>query len=64
MLTTPEKGILALLILATATAFLLPIVRRVRIVLAGAPEDCSNAAPSGRSAWPRGFSTRASSTAP
>ena len=39
MLTTPEKIAFALLILATAAAFLLPIVRRVRIVLAGAPED-------------------------
>jgi Fe-S oxidoreductase/nitrate reductase gamma subunit len=39
MLTTPEKWIFALLILVTATAFLLPIVRRVRIVLAGGPEN-------------------------
>ncbi len=39
MLTTPGKIILALLVLATAAAFLVPIVRRVRIVLAGAPED-------------------------
>ena len=39
MLTTPEKFIFALLILATAAAFLVPIVRRIRIVLAGAPED-------------------------
>ena len=39
MLTTPEKFIFALLILATATAFLVPIIRRIRIVLAGRPED-------------------------
>ncbi len=39
MLTTPEKIIFSLLILATAAAFLVPIVRRVRIILAGAPED-------------------------
>ena len=39
MLTTPEKLIFVLLILATAAAFFVPIVRRVRIVLAGAPED-------------------------
>ena len=39
MLTTPEKIVLALLIAATAAAFFAPIVRRVRIVLAGAPED-------------------------
>lgn len=39
MLTTPEKLVFAALIVATAAAFLLPIVRRVRIVLAGAPED-------------------------
>jgi Fe-S oxidoreductase/nitrate reductase gamma subunit len=39
MLSTPEKLIFAALILATAAAFLIPIVRRVRIVLAGAPED-------------------------
>lgn len=39
MLTTPEKIVFAVLILATAAAFLTPIVRRVRIVLAGAPED-------------------------
>jgi len=39
MLTTPEKLIFVLLILATAAAFLVPVVRRVRIVLAGAPED-------------------------
>ena len=39
MLSTPEKVIFALLILATAAAFVVPIVRRVRIVLAGAPED-------------------------
>ncbi|MGB8957963.1 MAG: heterodisulfide reductase-related iron-sulfur binding cluster [Candidatus Aminicenantales bacterium] len=39
MLTTPEKFAFALLILATAAAFLAPIVRRIRIVRAGAPED-------------------------
>ncbi len=39
MLTTPEKFVFAFLILATAAAFALPIVRRVRIILAGAPED-------------------------
>ncbi len=39
MLTTPEKIIFALLILATAAAFAIPIVRRIRILLAGAPED-------------------------
>ena len=39
MLTTPEKLIFAALILATATAFLAPFVRRIRIILAGAPED-------------------------
>ncbi len=39
MLTTPEKLVFAALIAATAAAFLVPIVRRVRIVLAGAPED-------------------------
>ena len=39
MLSTPEKVIFALLIVATAAAFAVPIVRRVRIVLAGAPED-------------------------
>ena len=39
MLTTPEKLVFAALIVATAAAFLVPIVRRVRIVLAGAPED-------------------------
>ena len=39
MLTTPEKIVFVVLILATAAAFLVPIVRRVRIVLAGAPED-------------------------
>ena len=38
MLTTPEKLVFVVLILATAAAFLTPIVRRVRIVLAGAPE--------------------------
>jgi Fe-S oxidoreductase/nitrate reductase gamma subunit len=39
MLTMPEKLAFAALIVATAAAFLVPIVRRVRIVLAGAPED-------------------------
>ncbi len=39
MLTTPEKIILALLILATAAAFLAPVVRRLRIIRAGQPED-------------------------
>jgi hypothetical protein len=39
MLTSPEKLVFVLIILATAAAFLVPIVRRVRIVLAGAPED-------------------------
>ncbi|MEN6560646.1 MAG: heterodisulfide reductase-related iron-sulfur binding cluster [Acidobacteriota bacterium] len=39
MLSTPEKYVFALLIVATAAAFFVPIVRRVRIVLAGAPED-------------------------
>ncbi len=39
MLTAPEKLVFVALILATAAAFLTPIVRRVRIVLAGAPED-------------------------
>ncbi|MGZ5486895.1 MAG: 4Fe-4S dicluster domain-containing protein, partial [Candidatus Aminicenantales bacterium] len=39
MLTTPEKLVFALLILATAAAFLVPIVRRIRIILAGAADD-------------------------
>jgi len=39
MLTTPEKIVFVLLILATAAAFLVPIVRRIRIILAGRPED-------------------------
>jgi len=39
MLTTPEKLVFVLLILATAAAFLVPVVRRIRIILAGAPED-------------------------
>ncbi len=39
MLTAPEKIVLTLLILATAAAFLVPILRRIRIILAGAPED-------------------------
>jgi Fe-S oxidoreductase/nitrate reductase gamma subunit len=39
MLTFPEKLVLVALILATGTAFLVPVVRRVRIVLAGAAED-------------------------
>ena len=38
MLTTAEKIIFALLILATAAAFFVPIIRRIRIILAGAPE--------------------------
>ncbi|RPJ03370.1 MAG: hypothetical protein EHM31_01030, partial [Candidatus Aminicenantes bacterium] len=39
MLTTPEKLVFVLLILATAAAFLVPIVRRIRIILAGGPDD-------------------------
>ena len=39
MLTTPEKIIFAILILATAAAFTAPIVRRLRIILAGGPEN-------------------------
>jgi Fe-S oxidoreductase/nitrate reductase gamma subunit len=39
MLTTPEKLVFVLLILATAAAFLVPIVRRIRIILAGQAED-------------------------
>jgi Fe-S oxidoreductase/nitrate reductase gamma subunit len=39
MLTTPEQIVFALLILATAAAFFAPIVRRLRIILAGAPDD-------------------------
>lgn len=39
MLTTPEKLVFAALIAATAAAFFIPVVRRLRIVLAGAPED-------------------------
>ena len=39
MLTTPEKFVFVLVILATAAAFLVPIVRRIRIILAGAAED-------------------------
>ncbi|HSA95424.1 MAG TPA: heterodisulfide reductase-related iron-sulfur binding cluster [Acidobacteriota bacterium] len=39
MLTTPEKLVFAALIIATAAAFSVPIIRRIRIVLAGAPED-------------------------
>jgi Fe-S oxidoreductase/nitrate reductase gamma subunit len=39
MLTFPEKLVLVALILATGAAFLVPIVRRVRIVLAGAAEN-------------------------
>ena len=39
MLTTPEKLVFALLILATAAAFLVPIMRRIRIILAGAADD-------------------------
>ena len=38
MLTTPEKLVFVFLILATAAAFLVPIVRRIRIILAGAPD--------------------------
>jgi len=38
MLTTPEKLIFVLLILATAAAFLTPIIRRIRIILAGMPD--------------------------
>jgi len=38
MLPTPEKIIFAALVAATAVAFLLPIVKRLRIVLAGKPE--------------------------
>lgn len=39
MLSTPEKIVFALLIFATAAAFFVPIARRVRIILAGAPDD-------------------------
>jgi Fe-S oxidoreductase/nitrate reductase gamma subunit len=39
MLTTPEKLVFILLILATAAAFFAPIVRRIRIIAAGAAED-------------------------
>jgi Fe-S oxidoreductase/nitrate reductase gamma subunit len=39
MLTTWEKAVFALLILATAVAFFVPIVRRLRIIAAGAAED-------------------------
>jgi Fe-S oxidoreductase/nitrate reductase gamma subunit len=39
MLSTPEKLVFVVLILATAAAFFVPIVRRIRIVLAGAPDD-------------------------
>ena len=39
MLTTWEKTVFVLLILATAAAFLIPIVRRLRIIAAGAAED-------------------------
>lgn len=38
MLTTPEKLIFLLLIAATAAAFFLPLIRRLRIVLAGRPD--------------------------
>ena len=38
MLTTPEKIIFLLLIAATAAAFWVPIVRRVRIIRAGTPD--------------------------
>src|SRR4030065_1616013 len=39
MLTIWEKALFVLLILATAAAFLIPIVRRLRIIAAGAAED-------------------------
>ena len=39
MLTTPEKLVFVVLILATALAFLVPIVRRIKIIAAGAAED-------------------------
>src|SRR5512143_2252503 len=39
MLTTPEKIVFSLLILATAAAFLIPFIRRIKILVAGAPED-------------------------
>ena len=39
MLTTWEKALFVLLILATAGAFWVPIIRRLRIIAAGAPED-------------------------
>jgi Fe-S oxidoreductase/nitrate reductase gamma subunit len=39
MLTTPETLVFIGLILATAAAFLFPIVRRIRIIAAGAAED-------------------------
>jgi Fe-S oxidoreductase/nitrate reductase gamma subunit len=38
MLTTPEKLVFLLLIAATAAAFFLPVIRRLRIVLAGRPD--------------------------
>ena len=39
MLTTPERIVFVLLILATAAAFLVPIVRRIKIIAAGQAED-------------------------
>jgi len=39
MLSTPEKIVFVLLILATAAAFFFPIVRRLRIIASGAAED-------------------------
>ena len=39
MLTTAEKIVFALVILATASLFLTPIIRRYRIVRAGRPEN-------------------------
>ena len=36
MLTTPERIVFVILILATAAAFLVPIVRRIRIIAGGA----------------------------
>ena len=39
MLTTPERLVFVVLILATAAAFIIPILRRIRIILAGVPED-------------------------
>jgi Fe-S oxidoreductase/nitrate reductase gamma subunit len=39
MLTTPERIVFVLLILATAAAFLVPIARRIKIIAAGQAED-------------------------